>query len=154
MTEQENVLSLLPSLLREIRDEIRGVRTELRETRDALSERIDATNARLDRVVQEQIRHATAIVELEKSQREILLRLEQHSEILNQHTAILNQHTAALSLLIRRVEEQGSRIDNVLLGIPGQTLFGAANQRWGPSQRSEKPGFPRCNGAPDEDPER
>ncbi|MEI7892035.1 MAG: hypothetical protein WCI05_03025 [Myxococcales bacterium] len=129
MTEQENVLSLLPSLLREIRDEIRGVRTELRETRDALSERIDATNgridgtnARLDRVVQEQIRHATAIVELEKSQCEILLRLEQHSEILNQHTAILNQHTAALSLLIRRVEEQGSRIDNVLLGIPGQTL--------------------------------
>ena len=129
MTEQENVLSLLPSLLREIRDEVRGVRTELRETRDALSERIDATNARLDRVVQEQIRHATAIVELEKGQREILLRLEQHSVILNQHTAILNQHTAvleqhtaALSLLIRRVEEQGSRIDNVLLGIPGQTL--------------------------------
>jgi hypothetical protein len=48
-------------ILIDIRNELRDTRGELREMRVE----IRGTNTRLDRVVQEQIRHATAIVGLE-----------------------------------------------------------------------------------------
>ncbi len=122
----DDVLSLIPVLLREMRDDIRGVRTELREeirgvrtelreeirgVRDEIhvtNDRLGRVEDRLDGAMRELIRHATAIVDLEKGQREILL--------------VLKEHTSALALLIRKSDEQGTRIDNVLLGVPGQTL--------------------------------
>jgi tRNA threonylcarbamoyladenosine modification (KEOPS) complex Cgi121 subunit len=118
----DDVLSLIPAILNGIRDDIRGVRdevratntridavhVELRTTRTELTERIDANTREL-------IRHATAIVDLEKGQREILT-------VLKEHSRVLQEHTSALALLIRKSDEQGARIDNVLLGVPGQTM--------------------------------
>ena len=98
-----------------MRDEVRATNTridavhvELRTTRTELTERIDANTREL-------IRHATAIVDLEKGQREILT-------VLKEHSRVLQEHTSALALLIRKSDEQGARIDNVLLGVPGQTM--------------------------------
>ena len=87
---------------------IDAVHVELRTTRTELTERIDANTREL-------IRHATAIVDLEKGQREILT-------VLKEHSRVLQEHTSALALLIRKSDEQGARIDNVLLGVPGQTM--------------------------------
>ena len=125
----DDVLSLIPAILNGIRDDIRGVRdevratntridavhVELRTTRTELTERIDANTREL-------IRHATAIVDLEKGQREILTVLKEHSRVLQEHSRVLQEHTSALALLIRKSDEQGARIDNVLLGVPGQTM--------------------------------
>ena len=44
---------------------------EIRDGIHQTNARLDRTNERLDRVVQEQIRHATAIVSLEKGQQEL-----------------------------------------------------------------------------------
>ena len=129
----DDVLSLIPVLLREMRDDIRGVRTELREeirgvrtelreeirgVRDEIhvtNDRLGRVEERLDSAMRELIRHATAIVDLEKGQREILT-------VLKEHSRVLQEHTSALALLIRKSDEQGARIDNVLLGVPGQTM--------------------------------
>jgi chromosome segregation ATPase len=114
----DDVMSLIPALLREIRDEIRATNTRL----DGLTERVDGLSERVDANTRELIRHATAIVELEKGQREILAELRLHSRILEGHSQTLKEHTAALSLLIRKSDEQSARIDNVLLGVPGETM--------------------------------
>ncbi|MBX3232478.1 MAG: hypothetical protein KIT84_16005 [Labilithrix sp.] len=86
MTEGE----LTVAILREIRDEVRKT-----------NDRIDQTNDRLDRVVEQQIRHATAIVGLEAAQRDT-------AEILRG--------------LVRVVQEHNARIDNVILGPMGETV--------------------------------
>ena len=64
----DDVLSLIPAILNGIRDDIRGVRDEVRAT----NTRLDGLTDRVDANTRELIRHATAIVDLEKGQREIL----------------------------------------------------------------------------------
>ncbi len=57
-------------ILKQIRDEAKRTNERLDTTNERLdttNERLKTTNERLDRVVREQIRHATAIVSLEKS---------------------------------------------------------------------------------------
>ncbi len=90
-------------ILKQIRDEIRTTRIELSARVDATNgrldttnQRLDTTNQRLDRVVQEQIREATAIVELEHGQRE----------------------------LVEEVKQLNARIDSVLTGALGQSVRG------------------------------
>jgi chromosome segregation ATPase len=72
----ENVLSLLPALLREIRDEIRSTRDEIHAT----NTRIDATNSRLDRMDRRQteaeMRFGTAIAELIAETRKLHNRID------------------------------------------------------------------------------
>ena len=86
------------SILIEIRDGIRLTNERLDATRTELSERLDQTNQRLDQVVREQIGHATAIVDLEKGQREMVDAVVQVKDELRG----LNQ-----------------RLDNVLIGPLG-----------------------------------
>lgn len=92
------------AILREIRDEIRKTNTRLDATNgrlDGTNERLDATNERLDRVVHEQIRHSTAIVELEAGQREIV---------------------TVLKGMAHAIEGLNMRLDNVLLGPLGDKV--------------------------------
>jgi hypothetical protein len=64
----DDVPALTLRVLERIHEELSGIRAEQVKT----NERLDETNMRLDRVVQEQIRHATAIVDLEAGQREVV----------------------------------------------------------------------------------
>jgi hypothetical protein len=93
--------SLTTQILIDIRDEIRGTNTRLEGT----NERLDRTNERLDRVVEEQIRHATAIVAVEVGQRRMEERLNE-----------------TIHGVTRAVEGLHARIDNVLVGGVGQTV--------------------------------
>lgn len=112
----DEVMSLLPALLREIRDEIRSTRAdlsaridatnaELHTTRTELTERIDGLTERMDRMdrrqTESELRLGTAIADLQLA---------------------MNQNTAALRVLVDEMKRQGERIDNVLLGVPGQTM--------------------------------
>ena len=85
---------LTTEILIEIRDEIRGTNA-----------RLDRTNERLDCVVEEQIRHSTAIVALEVGQRRMEERLND-----------------TINGVTRAVEGLNARIDNVLIGGVGQTV--------------------------------
>ena len=111
----DNVLSLLPALLREIRDEIRSTndstRAELREVRDEISGMradLSSTNTRLDSAMRERLRQGTAIAELQLA--------------MYQNTQALRVMIEELKRQGERIDKQGERIDNVLLGVPGQTL--------------------------------
>jgi hypothetical protein len=84
-------------ILKSIRDEIQG-----------LGRRQDETNSRLDRVVQEQIRQATAIIELVRGQ--------------ERHERLLERHEQALVKLIDEVQGLGTRIDNMLTGPLGEQV--------------------------------
>lgn len=71
----DDVSVLTLKVLEKIHEELSGMRAEQVKTNERLdqtNERLDQTNERLDRVVQEQIRHATAIVDLEAGQREMV----------------------------------------------------------------------------------
>jgi hypothetical protein len=92
---------LTTEILVQIRDEIRGMRTDLGARIDRTNERLDRSNERLDRVVQEQIRQATAIVELEQGQREM--------------------HSSQREI-VGELKRLNSRIDNVLTGTMGQQV--------------------------------
>ena len=90
-------------ILIEIRDSIRGTNSRLdsvNQRLDQTNERVERTNERLDRVIHEQIRHATAIVELEKGQREIVQVLVRMNDELRSHNV---------------------RLDNILTGPLGST---------------------------------
>jgi predicted KAP-like P-loop ATPase len=95
-------------ILKSIRDEMRGMRADL-------NERIDQTNVRLDRVVQEQIRQATAIIELVHGQ-------ERHERILERHEQLLERHEQALVKLIDEVHGLGTLIDNMLTSPLGEQV--------------------------------
>jgi small-conductance mechanosensitive channel len=93
--------NLVLEVLREIRDQMVGMRGDITATNQCLdrtNERLDRTNERLDRVVQEQIRHATAIVDLEKGQREIL------------------------AAIVKMNADISGRLDNILTGPMGTML--------------------------------
>ena len=95
-------------ILKSIRDEMRGMRADL-------NERIDQTNVRLDRVVQEQIRQATAIIELVHGQ-------ERHERILERNEQLLERHEQALVKLIDEVHGLGTLIDNMLTSPLGEQV--------------------------------
>jgi len=103
-------------ILKQIRDELKQTRADTNERLDATNERLDATNERLgatndrlDRVVQEQIRHATAIIQLERGQRD-----------LTEQVRLGNRELAA------EIRKVGDRIDNVLTGQLGQVVRATA----------------------------
>ena len=96
--------SLTVEILKQIRDELKGVRVELGEVRDETcgnGVRLDRTNERLDRVVQEQIRHSTAIVGLE---------------------ARMGDMATAIVRLVGEIQGLNRRVDNVLTGPVGSTV--------------------------------
>lgn len=82
--------SITVEILRSIRDELREVRDETRRNGE-----------RLDRVVQEQIRHATAMVGLEAGQRALV---------------------DGVHAMTRELHGLNDRIDNVLTGPVGSTV--------------------------------
>ncbi len=88
---------LTTQILIEIRDGIRQTNERIGST----NERLDKTNERLDRVVQEQIRHATAIVGLERAQRDMIGAL-----------VTMNDNLCGLN----------DRLDHVLIGPLGTTV--------------------------------
>jgi chromosome segregation ATPase len=103
--------SLTVAILREIRDEARKTNERLDATNerlDATNERLDATNERLDVVAREQIRIATAVVDLEKGQRVL--------------TSRVDDLVVVTSGLGGKIDELGARIDNVFLGPMGTQL--------------------------------
>src|SRR5438270_131030 len=89
------------AILREIRDEIRKTNERLGST----NERLDATNERLDRVVHEQIRHATAIVDLERKTSEGFQRTAE-----------------GFDALIHEIRTLNGRLDSVLIGPMGNQV--------------------------------
>ena len=116
-------------ILGKIHDEICATRETLAARIDATNERLDATNERLDTVIREQIRHGTAIIELQQGQR--TLEAGQREIV-----GALNKVVDTLVTIDRRVSalEQGQerivtelhaihdRIDDVLLGTMGATV--------------------------------
>ena len=92
---------LSTQILIQIRDEIVKTNERLDQTRTDLSERLDRSNERLARVVQEQIRQATAIVELTSGQQ----RLEQ-----------------GLGLVVDELRALNGRVDNILTGPLGDKV--------------------------------
>ncbi len=87
-------------ILKQIRDE--GKRT---------NERLDTTNERLDRVVQEQIRHATAIVSLEKSLGEEIRRVGDRID--NVLTGQLGQVVRVTAARVDALEARMARVETV-----------------------------------------
>ncbi|MBI5516136.1 MAG: hypothetical protein HY909_20295 [Deltaproteobacteria bacterium] len=108
MSDVENLTLLV---LREIRDEIKVTNNRLDQTvarldqtvarLDDTNSRLDNTILRLDRVVQEQLRQATLLVDMRKDQEKMA-------------NALVNLDEAVRGL--------NSRLDNVLLGPFGQTV--------------------------------
>ena len=95
---------LTTQILIEIRDGIRQTNERIGSTNERLdktNERLDKTNERLDRVVQEQIRHATAIVGLERAQRDMI---------------------DALMTMNANITGLNDRLDHVLIGPLGTTV--------------------------------
>jgi len=90
-------------ILKSIRDEMRG----MREAQEQTNVRLDRTNERLDRVVQEQIRHATAIVGLEVGQRAIV---------------------DGMKAMATELHGLNGRVDNVLTGPLGATTKATAER--------------------------
>lgn len=97
MGEDSTTVEILGS----IRDELRETKGEIREIRDETRR----NGERLDRVVQEQIRHATAIVALEAGQRAIV---------------------DGMNAMARELHGLNDRIDNVLTGPVGSTVRATA----------------------------
>jgi len=100
--------SITVEILKAIRDELRG----MREAQEQTNARLDRTNERLDRVVQEQIRHATAIVGLEGRMGDVVDRVQ-----------LLGQGMQAMATELHGLN---TRIDNVLTGPLGATAGGEA----------------------------
>ena len=88
---------LTVEILKQIRDELKNNGAELREVRDETR----ANGVRLDRVVQEQIRHATAIVSLE---------------------AKIGDLAEGQRAVVSELVKMNARIDNVLTGQVGATV--------------------------------
>ena len=105
---------LSTQILVQIRDELRG----MREAQDRTNERLDRTNERLDRVIQEQIRHATAIVALEQGQHELVAgQTAIVSELKRLNDRIDNVLTGALGETVRAHEDRISSVENRLVAI-------------------------------------
>ncbi len=96
--------SITVEILKSIRDELRETKVEIRGLREGQ----DRTNERLDRVIHEQIRHATAIVELEGRMVEVAQRVQLLGEGMN--------------AMARELHGLNDRIDNVLTGPVGSTV--------------------------------
>lgn len=109
------VKDLTIEILRQIRDEVRLTRVELSERIDRTNERLDRTNERLDQVGQDQIRHATAIVELEKGQREL-----QRGQVAI--VEVLERLSAGQERMIDQLQRMNARIDGVFLGPLGSAV--------------------------------
>jgi chromosome segregation ATPase len=99
---EDNIVSLVPALLREIRDEVRSTNTRLDKLDERLSGRIDETNTRLDRLERRQteadIRLSTSLIELQKAQ---------------------NATTEAVRALIAETRTLHARLDHVFIGPMG-----------------------------------
>jgi chromosome segregation ATPase len=103
---------LTNEILIEIRDEIRATRTDLGSRIDQTNSRIDRTNDRLDRLVQEQIRQATAVVELQVGQREM------RDEIRGLNARIDNVLTGSVGSAVKEHESRIRRVEEHL-GLTG-----------------------------------
>ncbi len=94
---------------------LKQIRDEMRMTRQELGAKIEQTNTRLDRVVNEQIRHATAIVELERGQGN----LERGQVAI---VAALERLFDGQEKVVGELRRINARIDNVLVGPMGESV--------------------------------
>ncbi len=113
---------LTVEILKQIRDELKLTRTELSERIGQTNDRLDRTNERLDRTVHEQIRHATAIVDLERGQTAIVAVLERLSAGQDRLSAGQGQLVASQEQIVVELQRLNSRIDHVFVGPMGETL--------------------------------
>ena len=89
-------------VLKQIRDELREVRDETRANGVKLDQVRTELGSRLDRVVHEQIRHATAIVELEAGQRVIVAELKSNgAELVKMNARFDNVITGSIAATVR-----------------------------------------------------
>ncbi|MEZ4394888.1 MAG: hypothetical protein R3A48_27745 [Polyangiales bacterium] len=119
---EENSVTI--EILREIRNEMRATREELHATREELhatreelTERQDQTNHRLDRVVQEQIRQGTTLVEM----RQVQERLVDAVVAIDARQMSMER---TMGRVVTELQQVNTRLDHVLTGPLGRAVRG------------------------------